>query len=208
MYLSYQDYIEHKNKIWRINSAKSGVNLKEFKCWLDQLSAMLSWSSKVFVFRFDLSFPVDSLRVRNDNVQLDKFLTRLKKRIKRHYEGSCTGYSWAGEIECGKNQHYHIVLMLDGRKVQSPNWLKLNIASIWGNVGGSTPTWIKHYRLSRDDLLIESDSLFQPKGELINSHSMVALVFHVSYLFKGRGKGKLYQGCHNYGHSRLKEKPQ
>jgi hypothetical protein len=206
LYLSYQDYIEHDGLIWRVNTKKSGMHTKPFKRWLDQLYAMFNKHSKVFAYRFDLSFPTDSLRSINDHTQFDKFFTRLKKQLKNHYPSSLIGYAWAAEVETSKNQHYHVVLMLNGHEVQSPKWLQSRISRIWTEVGGSTPHWSRFYRLNRSELTISPESLLLSDKELIESLELVGLVYQVSYLFKGRGKGYLQDGAHNYGHSRLRIK--
>jgi hypothetical protein len=206
LYLSYQDYIEHVGLIWRVNTKKSGIHTKPFKRWLDQFNVVFAKHSKVFVYRFDLSFPTDSLRSVNDHVQFEKFLTRLKKQLKNHYPSSLIGYTWAAEVETSKNQHYHVVLMLNGHEVQSPKWLQSRISRIWADVGGSTPYWGGYYRLNRQDLTVGAELFSRSHYELVNAQDLVGLVYQVSYLFKGRGKGYLQDGAHNYGHSRLRIK--
>ena len=98
--------------------------------------------------------------------------------------------------------------MLNGHEVQSPKWLQSRISRIWMDVGGSTPTWVRFYRLERKELVNNHDVILMTEHGLKESGCVIGFVYHVSYLFKGRGKGYLQTGSHNYGHSRLRRKRQ
>jgi hypothetical protein len=201
MYLSKQDYIIHKGLVWSVNAKKSGINTEHFKRHIDQLLIMFDRYSKVFVLRFDLRFP-DDMKATDDSKVLSIFLRRLRKQIKAHYGNMSIGYSWCREQERAKHQHYHLVLMLNGHKVQSAKWLCSRIRKIWSDVAGGTPHWSRYYRVNREQFKQCQSGL--DNTDKINSVNRA--VFHISYLFKGRGKGYQPKTSHSYGHSRLKSR--
>lgn len=164
---------------------------------------MFDTYEKVFFYRFDLSFPSSSVPEtdlsRNDKLRC--FLRRLNKRVMKHYPKKMR-YSWCAEIEKSKQHHYHIVLMLNGHKIQEPKRLQSWIRQIWMELGGSSPSWVKYYRINRKDAHPDMGLYDRPKRALEEGQDIGSMVYHCSYLFKLRGKGFQQDNSHNYGHSR------
>ncbi len=94
----------------------------KYECYVEplekikrELDAMLSWHSKVFVFRLDIRIHKYS----DDNQVLTKFLTSYNEWLKRKYKLNRVGYAWCREVETAKKQHYHLVVMIDGNEVRA-----------------------------------------------------------------------------------------
>ena len=58
-------------------------------------------------------------------------MKNLKQKIGRDYEIIKIGYQWVREQERAKKQHYHVVLFLDGNKIQHPKKLNAIIKEMW-----------------------------------------------------------------------------
>lgn len=94
----------------------------EYYCYVEplekikrELDTMLLHHNKVFVFRLD----VRGYQYCATNDPITDFLRAFIKWLKNHYGMKRVGYAWCREVETVKNQHYHLVFMLDGDKVKT-----------------------------------------------------------------------------------------
>ena len=78
-----------------------------------ELDTMLMCHNKVFVFRLDVH--VHSYSPTNE--PMTDFLRSFIKWAKSYYGMKRIGYAWCREVETAKKQHYHLLIMLDGNKV-------------------------------------------------------------------------------------------
>lgn len=78
-----------------------------------ELDTMLTYHNKVFVFRLDVH--VHSYSPTNEHIT--NFRRSFVKWLKSHYKMKRVGYAWCREVETAKKQHYHLLFMLDGDKV-------------------------------------------------------------------------------------------
>jgi len=181
----HSDWYWHEEKGWRINSTKSGIRTDILRPILSQLSALLSYHRKVFVFRFDLHPPAYT----DNNKLLTSFNRRLFRKIKRHYKINKIGFYWAREQEKAKRQHYHYVLFLDGSKINQPHRIQGWIEEIWQYYNGSAH-WSGYHNVQRT-----------------NEQGIQKAAYHISYLAKTRGKGYRPAQTKDHGGSRLKPNP-
>ena len=188
-YTSTSEYITVDGKIWPINSgwSKKGYPLpiytKQMKGIIQQLNVMTVNYSRVLVVRFDLHLYEFS----DDNKLLSKFIKLLTTRIKKEYQFNDIGSVWCRELAREPQQHYHIALFLEGRKIRTPNNLYQKIKNTWLDIGGRSYHMAGYHMVNRND--------WQSKAEAI---------YHLSYLAKERGKGYRPPQTKDYGSSRLK----
>ena len=119
-----------------------------------------------------------------------KFIKRTKQWISRNYKIKNIGYAWVRELERAKTQHYHLVLFLDGDKIQHPSKLIRRIKETWLD-NGHMP-------------VIKNPFYFIDKGNCKEERAKA--IDRLSYLAKTRGKGYRDPQAKDYGSSRLKPK--
>ena len=153
-----------------------------------QMHAYLSHHRRMLTLRLDLHLQ----QYTGNSRLMSQLLQRLAKQLKRDYGITRLGYLWAREQERAKQQHYHLLLLLDGDKVQHPSALIQRIEALWQGLGQPKPfTPINCYRMvARGDL----DAFKQ-------------VFYRASYLAKVRGKGYRDQAAKDYSASRLKPRP-
>lgn len=183
-HIIHSQWYWHLDKAWLVNPKSSGLRTDILRTLIDQLSTMIFYHNKVFIYRFDLRIPC----LTETNELITNFNRRLFKRIRRYYKITRIGFCWAREKEKSKQQHYHYVLMLDGSKVQSPKRLQHWIRHIC-EFTDSSPHWAGFHNISRND-----------------EAGIQRAFHHISYLAKPRGKGKKYRPkqTKDYSSSRLK----
>ncbi|WP_112478749.1 YagK/YfjJ domain-containing protein [Vibrio variabilis] len=178
-YLVKSNWYEYKGKHWAVNPSRSGLRVDVLRKILAQLDDISNRHRKVFIFRFDLSV--------NEYTPTNELITKLIKsvsgRIRSHY-GCGLVYTWVREQERAKKQHYHVVFMLNGSKVNNPHMIKEWLRMIWERYGRCS--WVRYYHSERDDQVITGD-----------------VSYHISYLAKGRGKGYRPEQTKDYGGSRV-----
>ena len=170
----------------RVNAdGKKGVFLEIVEAAKEQLDAMLSHHARVLVVRLDIR----QHDYTADNKPMSRFMAKLIKRLKRRYETDRIGFVWVREMERAKHQHYHLALMLDGRKVRHPARiieLVEEIAERWD--------WPKPYTPERCYYLVHRN----------DSEAYRDAMYRLSYMAKERGKGYKAGTANNYGRSAVK----
>jgi hypothetical protein len=113
--ITFDQDIEFEGKKFRINNPNGckGCFVGILDRIVSQLSAILSHHCKVFVCME--IFPVTDYSA--DNELFSKFIKKYTKRLRIRFGLSRVGYVWVREQGVGEAQHYHLVLFLDGNKV-------------------------------------------------------------------------------------------
>lgn len=145
----------------------------------------MSHYSRIMFLRLD----VRQRDYRGDNRPMSDLLRKLKKRLSRRYQTKRIAYLWVREQEKAENQHYHLILMLDGHTVRHPSRIiKLveEIAEKWD--------WPKPYTPQHCYYLIH-------RG---NQAEYNAAFKRGSYLAKERGKGQQDPASNSYNRSHIK----
>lgn len=182
-------YINIDGEIWPINSGWSNggyplpIFTKQMRGIIQQLNVMTENYSRVLVVRFDLHLH----EFTNDNKMLSQFIKLLTTRIKKEYRFKDIGSVWCRELERAKQQHYHMALFLEGRKIRTPHNLYQKINDTWLDIGGRSYCMAGYHMVNRNNWQSKADA-----------------IYHLSYLAKERGKGYRAQQTKDYGLSRLK----
>ena len=189
-YTSTSGYIEIDNVIWPVNSgwSKGGYPLPIFtnqmRSIIQQLNIMTDKYSRVLVVFFDLHLGTFT----NDNKVISDFRKLLTTRIIKNYKFNQIGFSWCREIGTSKQQHYHMALFLEGRKIRTPEYLYQCIRNTWLDVTGGSIHMSGYHMINRNN--------WQSKADVI---------YHLSYHSKKRGKGYRPAQTKDYGVSRLRK---
>ena len=161
-----------------------GCYLEILEALKGQMDAMLEHHARMLFIRIDIRPPSYTA----DNEPMRCYMRKLVKRLKRTYKVKRVGYLWVREIEKAKKQHYHLILMLDGKAVRHPaNIIILaeDIADGW--------QWPKPYTVKNCYQMIK-------RGEASNYE---AAIERGSYLAKERGKGYRSPRANDYSSSRI-----
>lgn len=183
---SFRKHIYFADSLWRVHVAKSGIYVEMLKAMLEQLFAMLTHHNKLLVIRFDCH--QDHATENSDHVS--QFMDKLIKRLKRKYEFGRVAYCWVREQEKAKHQHYHFVLILDGNKARYSFEILKIAEQTWHDqeMGNTFSVPEKPYRhFARGDII-----------------SLKKVIWRISYLAKGRGKGYRLPQAKDYSTSRIK----
>jgi len=180
------EHIEINDEQIRINIGDNngGVYYEIIKRMIDQLDIAIKIHNRVLVHQFILStnyYTPNSKRVTN-------LMKNLKQKIRRDYGIKQIGHAWVREQEKVKKQHYHVVLFLDGNKIQHPKKLNAIIKTMWEPYHGHVPV-IRNpfYYIKKNDNATRLD-----------------VIWRISYTAKIRGKGHRDEQANDYGASRLK----
>ena len=128
------------------------INNNEYQgCYITILRAihaqsknMLSHYHKVYALRLDLSINIERWK----EGHISKLLKNVKYHVKKQYKTSHLGYVWVRETNLDGKHHFHLLILIDGHKVNRSKgvfdiidrqWRKLGHARIW-NVKGHTLT--------------------------------------------------------------------
>lgn len=152
-----------------------------------QLNAMLSHHGKILMVRVDLH----TERHSRDNLELSRFLEKVKRHCQEQYKAKRMGYVWVREQERAKQQHYHLALILDANRVQHPARLLHWIGERWESRGHPKP-WVPE-----NCFTIVSRQNSEAFGEVFK---------RLSYLAKERTKGYRESTVNDYSTSRIKPK--
>jgi len=163
------------------------VYLEALNAIKQQMDAMKTHCPRLLVFRLDVRLN----RYTPDNKPISKFIHKLSKWITKTYGGP-VGYIWAREQDKAPAQHYHLLVVVNGKAVRHPSHIITKaeaIAEGW--------EWPKPYTPRRCYYDI------RPNDEQAYRDAF----YRASYLAKSQtktGKGKT---ANYFGASRVKPKP-
>lgn len=190
-YQSSSPYIKEDGQIWSVNAdTEKGyiIYTKQMKEIIKQINLMCDNYRRVFWIVFDLHMPKESYT--GSNEVMSQFLSSLSKEVKPRYGINQIGYSWCREIEKAKQQHYHVMMMFDGKQIRHSDTFFDIVKKHWAKASHGGSSWMPdscYGSIFKDD--------FAEKQKLI---------FRVSYQAKGRGKGYRDKRAKDYSTSRLK----
>jgi hypothetical protein len=166
------------------NSEDYGVYKQLALAFIDQLDVAITIHKRVLVINliFSTSYYTDT------NKKFSAFMKNIKQWIERHYNIYNIGYQWVREQETAKKQHYHLVLILDGNKIQHPAKLNEVMRGKW---------------LARGSMHIP-DNCFYYIDKNNHQDERPKAIYRASYMAKSRGKGVRPAQTKDYYCSRLK----
>lgn len=203
--ISNEPTIELDGLILPVYTSKGDYYVEPLVAIKDQLDAMLSHHSKVFVFRFDIRIKENSYydeegneydTFTDDNQIITDFIKAFNRWLKRKYKLPRIGYVWCRELEKAKKQHYHLVLMVDGNKINATtslhNTIKPKIKEIAIKRGLVEHIPPNAYMVDNADLKQGDYTLYKDA------------FYRASYLAKVIGKGVKGERANNFQPSRVK----
>lgn len=176
-------YYELENEVYSINSKPSGCYTPILRKGIEQMNACHKKWGRTFVYFFGLH---DHKKTETSEA-VSKFIDRLKYQIKKRYQLNEMGFLWVREHEKAKSQHYHLMIILDGDKIQNSKALAKIIKTTWEIDEGKTISYVKN-----SFYFVDSQS------------KHLDAVNRFSYLAKARGKGYRPPQAKDYNSSRLK----
>lgn len=145
LYISHGKTYTYRGHIFSIQN-KRGVYTQILHRSIQQIEHMLSHHQRVFLYRFDLRCKYYSPL----NTTLSKFISNLKNWAKPNYKTLRFGFIWVRERNpTTPNQHYHVVIMIDGSKVDTPYRISKKISELWD--GSPYFPNDSYYRIKRHD---------------------------------------------------------
>ena len=150
----------------------------------------ISRHNKILLIRMDLRFN-DTFIYPYDNSLLSRFMEALTLHCKRL--GLDPLYLWVREQVTSNNHHYHLILLLNGNKIQNPYGIFNKATELWGNCLNTDATGLVHYG---PHIMIRRNSV----GFEHSYHEALKLA---GYLAKSYSKGRAPKGVREMGMSRL-----
>ena len=129
-----------------IQSKPSGWMPKLMKVLSERFCAILEQHSQVLVVRFDLRSQYTL-----DNEKISEFMSKLATGLESLQGVNEVRYVWVRELERAKQQHYHVVLMLNGNKIRNPYYIHQKGKQIWSILRVTSYHTSKHHHFHRDD---------------------------------------------------------
>ena len=124
----FGEYFEHNGEWLQILSNETyGVYKEILTKTIEQLDFSIETHKRILVVRFDLHVNLYT----GDNKRISNFMNNIRNFLGRKYDIKKIGYIWARESEKSKKQHYHLVLFLDGNKIQHPKKLLRQLTEKW-----------------------------------------------------------------------------
>jgi hypothetical protein len=166
--------------------------------------SMINRNSRIYFSMYTLRFPAGSVSsYPSDNSLISKFVEALMRQYRNM--GCDAQYIWARENSSTGQFHYHLVLLVDGNKVQNAHLI----------LKAATKIWQRCLDIDNAKGLINVSKIdeFEPgsnkNGIKINKNdplfpSVYGTCYqYASYLAKCYSKGPLLPYVNGFGHSRL-----
>jgi len=181
---------------------------------IKRIDHMISRHNKVLVVRLDARFPVGFISD-GGNGEISRLLKSLKEFC--NDMGIECHDVWVREKDSGSpNHHYHIVLMLDGSRIQNADDLLRRADATWSNLfGGSFQNRIHFCRQDRDGKKVSGGVMIRRVSSMATGQEKInqeqesqaerdAAIYMVSYLAKNVTKeDQLPHRVRRYGCSEL-----
>ena len=173
-----------------MDSFKGGRSLSAINSLLHYYSTTYS---KTFVVIFGLNFPMNRNYPENNTVIkifMDRFTKHLEHKKLRPL------YLWVREQASSHNHHYHIMVILDGQKIDHKYKIMTEAKRIWESIVGVNAIGLVDYRW--EPWMIRRDD---PNHQQVLDHCLQAC----RYLAKEYSKDQTPHGYRNWGSSNLKK---
>jgi len=181
-------------------------------CIRERMDFMISHHCKVLFVRFDVRFP-DGYPHDGSNREMSQFM----KLLKEFYTDQLVlvHYIWVREQVNSAVPHYHVVLLVNGSKIQNPMGIWLKAQEVWNRVVGVTYSGLinfcRHqYRgqpgtgsimIRRPSATAVGESLQVQQQEF--DQARAAALERADYLAKTYSKGNAPYRVREYGASQL-----
>ena len=180
-HITKKPFVKHRDELVAINSTGSGTYSATVKKSFEQFDLGLDrWGRQLFCM-FQLKPGAASAT--------NKIMTNLLRRVS--YQLSKLGvaeygYHWCREQDKSEGEHYHLALWIDGDMFRTSHSIAPIVQRAWEELGGFFASARRRYQYVDD------------------SQSRQEALYWLSYLSKGKGKGKRPTQTKDHGMSRLK----
>ena len=179
-------------------------------CTKQRIDAMILQHCKVLFVRLDLRFPGGTVH-QGPNTEISQFM----KALKSYYsdQGIAVHYVWAREQWSSDAPHYHVVLLLNGSRIQHPMGVWAKAGEIWSRITHGSPALVHECR--QDPMGLSGNGsimLRRPSGvavghDLLEQQQAFQAAYAASlewgsYLAKDFSKGSASFRVREYGASR------
>lgn len=185
--IHYNQYWAYQDIVYPVNTNKEkgwGIYPDILKRFIDRFNYMEHHYNKLFVMRVDLRLK-SQLKKSNKNV-FTPFMTNLKRVLKRVYGFKKIHYQYVTEHNRNKEKHYHLILILDGNKIQSSFKIQHLVDDCWSKYGKYYIPEHCYYNHHRGDERMRKE-----------------IVYRASYLAKIRDKNRRRSQDKRYGVSKI-----
>jgi len=175
---------------------------------IGRLNWMIGHHNKVLLIRFDVRFP-DGYPHDGNNREISSLLRRLRENIE--WSGVEVQYCWVREQVSSLTPHYHIVMMVDGSKIQNPMGILREADRIWNHSIGYGGTGlvnfcchdggVGHVMLRRPSSVAEGEALETAQREFRDAYDDATR--RIMYLAKTYSKGGAPPRAREYGCSQI-----
>lgn len=112
-------------------------------CIKQRIDAMILHHCKVLFVRFDLRFPAGTAH-QGRNTEISQFM----KALTSYYTDQVidTRYVWVREQLSSDAPHYHVVLLLNGSRIQHPMGVWTKAGEIWSRITNGPPALLHQCR--------------------------------------------------------------
>jgi len=103
----------------------------------------LSHHCKVFCMRVDFHISNEHW----NEGQFSSYLEKVKKKIMKRYKLKFVDHAWGRESSQDGSHHFHLLLLVDGSKVQFPSVIHEMLINDWKKLGHPNPHWSTHHMI-------------------------------------------------------------
>ena len=180
-------------------------------CIQRRMAFMTERHCKVLFVRFDLRFPAGTVHL-GSSTEMSSFI----KALRSHYtdDGIAAHYIWVREQLTSEAPHYHVVLLLNGSKIQNPAGVWAKAAEIWSRITNGPAALVHQCRQARmapgdyGAIMIRRPSGNAAGYELLRQQQVFQEAWEealksAAYLAKDYSKGNAPSRVRNYGASEL-----
>lgn len=146
--------------------------------------------NKIFFIRFDLTFNAN-IDYPSENQLISRFMEALTLHCKRRELDPL--YLWVREQARSSNHHYHVLLLLNGNKIQNPYGIFNKATELWGMCLNTDAAGLVHYG---------TDIMIRRNGNDFD-HTYNEALNLAGYLAKSYSKGEAPKGVREMGKSRF-----
>ncbi len=184
----YDEVVTIAGEQYNINvRADSGCYLEILESFHDQMTAMLSYHSRILVVFFE----IHTDKYMKDSKLISDILRKVKRWLKNNYDMVRVGHLWVREKSKKKKQHYHMALILNGDAVNYPQKILEQVE--WQAIRRNLPKPYTpkncYYFIGRND-----------------DHTFKDAFYRASYFAKEKTKGYKGKLSNHYSASRIKIK--
>ncbi len=182
--ITYNDIVNFDGVLLHIQNRKDWGSYRPALLTLhSQIKNMLSHHCKVLVLRMD--FHVNQESWQEGDFSL--FLKKTKHLVGKYYKLIRIGHNWGREESKSGSHHYHLVLMVDGNKVNHPMVVTNILSQEWTKMGHPHPRRNNHHLITNT-----VDDKFKDAFH------------HCSYIAKVHTKDQQPNKARNFGASQVK----